>query len=90
MARPQAADGGDGLHTEGSCDYIEQDVADNRQGVDPRLWGWANNSSLQKLNMLQNTENRTVIGPLERRKQRQMDLRFDRVLAGKPEGRRPL
>ena len=26
--------------TEGSCDYIEQGVADNRQGVDPRLWGY--------------------------------------------------
>ena len=50
----------------------------------------ANNSSLQELNMLQNTENWTVIGPVERHKQRNADLRFDRVLAGKPEGKRSL
>ena len=84
MARPRAADGGDSLHTEGSCDYIEQDVADNRQGVVPGfgVGRGANNSSPQKLNMLQDTENRTVIGPLERRKQRKTDLRFHRVFGG--------
>jgi len=27
--------------TEGSCEYIEEAVADNRQGVVLQLWGWA-------------------------------------------------
>jgi len=33
MARPRVADGGDGLHMEHSCEYMEQAVADSRHGV---------------------------------------------------------
>jgi hypothetical protein len=33
MARPQVADGGTASSMEGSCEYIEQAVADRLQGV---------------------------------------------------------
>jgi hypothetical protein len=33
MARPQVAGGGTAFNMEGSCEYIEQAVADSRQGV---------------------------------------------------------
>jgi len=33
MARPQVADAGTASNIEGSCEYIEQTVADSRQGV---------------------------------------------------------
>jgi len=32
MTRPQVADGGTASNMEGSCEYIEQAVADSRQG----------------------------------------------------------
>ena len=41
MARPQVADGGTASDMEGSCEYIEQAVADSRQGVVLQLGGWA-------------------------------------------------
>jgi hypothetical protein len=33
MARPQVADGGTASDMDGSCEYIDQAVADSRQGV---------------------------------------------------------
>jgi len=33
MARPQVADGGTASSVEGGCEYIEEAVADGRQGV---------------------------------------------------------
>ena len=41
MARPQVADGGTASNMEGSFEYIEKTVADNRQGVILQLGGWA-------------------------------------------------
>ena len=40
MVRPQVTDGGTTCNVEGSCEYIESAVADNRQGVVPQLGGW--------------------------------------------------
>jgi len=40
MARPQVADGGTVSYMEGSCEYIEQAVADGRQGVVFQLGIW--------------------------------------------------
>jgi hypothetical protein len=39
MARPQVADGGTASYMVGSCEYIEQAVADSRQGVVVQLGG---------------------------------------------------
>jgi hypothetical protein len=39
MERPQVADGGTASYMEGSCEYIEQAVADSRQGVVLQLGG---------------------------------------------------
>jgi len=41
MARPQVADGGTASNIEDSCKYMEQAVADSRQGVVPQVVGWA-------------------------------------------------
>ena len=41
MARSQVADGGTASSMEGSCEYIEQAVADSRKGVVLQLGGWA-------------------------------------------------
>ena len=41
MARPQVADGGTASDMEGSCEYIEQAVADSRQGAVLQLGGCA-------------------------------------------------
>jgi hypothetical protein len=41
MARSQVADGGTASNMEGSCEYVEQAVADTRQGVILHLGGWA-------------------------------------------------
>jgi len=41
MARPQVADGGTASNPEGSCEYIEEAVADSRQGLVLHLRGWA-------------------------------------------------
>jgi len=41
MARPHVADGGTASGLEGSCEYIEQAVGYNQQGVVIQLWGWA-------------------------------------------------
>ena len=92
VARPQVADGGDGLRIRRVAAIIlNRMLRTTDKGWIPGfgVGRGANNSSQQKPNMLQNTENRTVIGPLERRKQRETVLRFDRVLAGRLEGKRP-
>ena len=39
MARPQVADGGTASIMEGSCEYIEQAVADRQQRGGPPAWG---------------------------------------------------
>ena len=39
IARPQVADGGTAFNMEGSCEYVEEAVADIRQGVVLQLWG---------------------------------------------------
>ena len=39
MKRPQVVDGGTASNMEGSCEYIEQAVADSRQGVVFQLGG---------------------------------------------------
>jgi hypothetical protein len=57
MARPQVADGGTASRYGGSCEYIEQAVADSRQGVVLQLGGWARCYQLlnvKKLIMLRN------------------------------------
>jgi hypothetical protein len=41
MALPQVADEGKAPHMQGSCEYIEKEVADNRQGVVLKLGGFA-------------------------------------------------
>jgi hypothetical protein len=41
IVRPQFADGGTASSMEGSCEYIEQAVADNRQRVVRQLEVWA-------------------------------------------------
>ena len=41
MARPQVADGGTGSDMEGSCEQIEETVADSRLGVVLQLRGSA-------------------------------------------------
>ena len=41
MARPQVADEGTASIMEGSCEYIEYAVTENRQGVVQQLGGWA-------------------------------------------------
>jgi hypothetical protein len=39
-ALPQVADGGTASNMEGTCEYIEEAVADSRQGVVLQLGGW--------------------------------------------------
>jgi len=39
MARPQVADAGTAPDMQGSCEYIENEVTDNRQGVVFQLGG---------------------------------------------------
>jgi hypothetical protein len=41
MTRPQVADGGPASNVEGSCECIEEAVADCRQGVVLQLGGWS-------------------------------------------------
>jgi hypothetical protein len=41
MARPQVPDGGTASNVEGSCEYIEEAVADSRQGLVLQLGGRA-------------------------------------------------
>jgi hypothetical protein len=86
MARPQVADGGDGLLIRSIAAIIlNKKLPTTDKGWFPGfgVGRGANNCALQKLNMLQNTDTRIVIGPLERRKQRKTDVRFGRVLVGK-------
>ena len=90
MALPRVAVGGDGLQIRRVAAIIlNQNLRTTDKGWFPgfEVGQGANISSLQKLNMLQNTEIRTVVGPLERREQRKTDVRFDRNVAGKPEGK---
>jgi hypothetical protein len=56
MAHPQVAAGGTAYNMEGSCKYIEEEVADSRQGVVIQLGiGQGNkNSSPLKLAFLRN------------------------------------
>ena len=51
MVRPQLAYRGMASNMEGSCEYIEYAVADNRKGVVLQLGGWVrcNNFSLQEV-----------------------------------------
>jgi hypothetical protein len=46
MALPRVADGGTASNMEGSCEYIEQAVADNRQGVVLQLGVWVRGEQL--------------------------------------------
>jgi hypothetical protein len=41
MAHPQVADGEKASNVEDSCEYIQQSVADSRQGVVLQLGSWA-------------------------------------------------
>jgi len=41
IARPQVADGGTASKMEGSREYIEEAIADSRQGVVIQPGGWA-------------------------------------------------
>jgi len=41
MERPQVADGRTASNMEGGCKYIEEAVADSRQGLVLQVWVWA-------------------------------------------------
>ena len=41
MAHPQVANGGTASNMEGSCEYIEEEVADSRQGLVLQFGIWA-------------------------------------------------
>ena len=41
MVRPQVEDERTASNMESNCEYIEQAVADSRQGVVLQLWGWS-------------------------------------------------
>jgi len=64
MARPQVADGGTASDIEGSCEYIEETVADSRQGWSSSLevGRGANNCSLREPILLRNIH-RQRLGP---------------------------
>jgi hypothetical protein len=65
---------------EGSCEYIQYAVADNRQGVVLQIGGWARDQQIftvkNQLVTKYYTRPRSWMDSLERPRQRKMDMKF--------------